>query len=150
MSEADDAAGGEWAAIRLAYIGGDLVEALAMRFGVSQGEIAERVRDENWRRRSRNRAKQRKEILDAMFRIFEGQLADFEIRIAITARQANKEIDMTSKDREMTALANMARTFEKLIELDKAQPGEREEMSEKETAEIRAKLAKRIDQYLNR
>lgn len=147
MDEADGPASGDWASVRLAYTGGDPIEALAARFVVPQEAIAERVRQEDWRRRGRNRTDQRQTILDAMFRILERQLVEMETRLWARAHAEEKDNDMASKD--MAALANMARTLEKLLEFEKVDPGARKPMTEKQSEELRAKLAKRIEQYLS-
>lgn len=129
-----------WGAVRAQYVAGDAtLNALAARHGVTVEAILARALRCKW---------------DG------GQRADeFDRRILIRRLAWALEQRVTSlvddqreaTDKDAALLANLTRTLEKLIELDKQEGGSHEpEQESAEMRDIRLKLEKRIDALTKR
>lgn len=129
----------DWDAIKAAYEDRTItVVDLLVRHKISgtllYGEAARR----GWKLRRPNRIASRRSLLFRMRRMLELQIA-------------HMEMNMTGFDeKEVALLGNMARTLEKLTELDlKSQPKKPDQKRSREMIELRKKLADRIDYLRN-
>lgn len=147
----------DWAALRRAYVSGsEPVPAICARHGVTRHALYRRLEAENWPRRSqmgKSVARQgtgsgdagaRAALLASLYRRLERHLSS----PGEDAGEAGEGSEATS-EREARTLATLARTLEKLIELEdglKRQAGDKEEGAgdERDIERLRAELARRF------
>jgi uncharacterized membrane protein YgaE (UPF0421/DUF939 family) len=136
MDEETARPGVDWLAIRIAYEARDCTEEeLRRQHGVTEGQIRYRREKENWVKRS-TRKIERGTLITRMMSVLARQ-------VSILERQMNGQID-----KEAALLGTMTKTLEKLMELERADAAQRP--SQKDLTELRAKVAKRIEQLTRR
>lgn len=128
--------GPDWAAIRTAYeTTPERLTQLAARFGVHWQAINARVQRESWKQHVAGTGGDRQSLIDRLIKMLERQIAYLEAAMK------------TSDEKEVTLLGNMARTLEKLIDLDAKLAGKKpDKKRDRELEDIKRKLADRIDQ----
>lgn len=126
----------DWAAIRAEYENTKLtVETIMDKHGVSRTRLYAMAQAEEWTPRQSFDRSGRRGVIARMRRVLERQLTFMEA-----------EMDGSS-DKEVALLGNMVKTLEKLIELDaKDKQKEPSKQQSREMAQLRQKLAARIDQ----
>ena len=133
----DDGMKAFWAAVQVDYEGRELtLEAVAMRHGLTVGKLAYAARQLGWARRYLKHLNLENSI-KRMFRVLETHL----IRLEAT------EVTMkTESTKEITLLANMCKTLERLIEIDNARPVQKRTGKQgKEMTELTNQLVRRIE-----
>jgi replicative superfamily II helicase len=136
MDELGQTAEVDWVAVRIAYEARDETEAqILRRFGITPSKLRHHREKEQWIKRSA-RTVERGTLVMAMMRVLARQ-------ITILERQMTGTID-----KEATLLGTMAKTLEKLMELEKADAAQRP--AQKDLTELRNKVAKRIEQLTRR
>lgn len=132
MSEAGQTDAVDWVAVRIAYEARDETEVqIRQRFSITEGKLRRRREKEHWIKRSA-RTIERGTLVMAMMRVLARQ-------ITILEKQMTGPID-----KEATLLGTMAKTLEKLMELEKADAAQRP--TQKDLTDLRNKVAKRIEQ----
>jgi len=128
--------GPDWAAIRTAYeTTPERLTQLAARFSVHWQAINARVLKEGWKQHDAGRSGDRQSLIDRLITMLERQIGYLEAAMK------------TSDEKEVTLLGNMARTLEKLIDLDAKVAGKKpDKKRDRELEDIKRKLADRIDQ----
>lgn len=126
----------DWNAVRAEYEGSaDSIAAIARRHGVTPAAVSWRVTRDLWTKRYHSGRAERSTLVDRMFRVLDRQIMQLEKQMT----------DMG--DKEAALLGTMARTLEKLMELDAGAGGTKAKRSQsKDIKDLREKLAKRIDQ----
>ena len=130
----------DWDAVRADYEGfrGTIAE-ICVRYGISKSALEYRQHGGNWVSRRPKTSVGRSTLIARMFKVLERQVAQLE----------NEK--MTGSDKEVTVLGNLTRTLDKLIEIDTARrPQAANTPQAKDMAELRTKLAERIDQLKQR
>ena len=126
----------DWAAIRRAYEhGGDTVEAIARDHGLSLSSIYWRAKQDKWaRRRKGGQRRRRADLIGRLYELFERQMSQIET-------------DMTGQgDKEAQLLGHLARTLEKLIELETDKTVQKtNDQPARDMANLRSELAARIE-----
>lgn len=125
-----------WAAIRADYEADrEPVKAVAERYGVTEPTLYHHAQKEGWIMRQSVRNTARPALIERMAKLLERQIAHLEK-------------NMTPGDeKEVGLLGNMARTLEKLIDLDRKEDGKApDKKRDREIDVLREKLAARIDQ----
>lgn len=132
--------GDVWATIRARYIAGEVtLNDLAARYGVTVEAILERALRCKWEGGPRADELDRRILIRRL---------TWALEQRVTAL-IDSEREATDKDAVL--LANLTRTLEKLIELDKQEGGSHEpEQESAEMRDIRLKLEKRIDALTKR
>lgn len=133
-----------WAQVRDAYENSSRSLAeLAETFGVSRSAILWRAKRDGWKRRHRIGNVQRPTIIKRLFRMLEMQVMHLE-----TEMDDMVKTDTRSGEREMQLLGKLAGNLEKLVKLDQTTSGssKRRERTAKEIADMRNKLAKRLEE----
>ena len=126
----------DWVAVRIAYEAREETEvAIRKRFGITENRLRRRREKELWIKRSARRV-ERGTLVMAMMRLLARQ-------IVILEKQMNGPID-----KEAALLGTMAKTLEKLMELEKADAAQRP--AQKDLTDLRNKVAKRIEQLSRR
>lgn len=146
----------DWDEIRLRYEAGvEPVGTLCAVAGISESGLRYRARKEGWRRRRRRGSETRLDIqamaeveavpdraslVERLSRVLNKQIADVEERIAALGDGS------ADGEREARTLSVLARTLEKLIEIDEAaeKSGDKEKVSERERDSFRAELTRRL------
>lgn len=126
----------EWLAIRVDYEANiETVKAIALRHAISEPAIQYHVGREGWIRRQSVRNTERPALIERMAKMLERQIAHLEK-------------NMTPGDeKEVALLGTMARSLEKLMDLDRKGVGKApDKKRDREIGELRQKLAARIDQ----
>jgi len=125
----------DWDGVRSAFEGGDAtLNAMAARFGTTVGAIAERARRNKWKGVPRAEETDRRLLV-------RGLMWALEQRIDLMGESLR-----TGNDKEAALLGNLARTLEKLIDLDKREASYKGgDIETAEMRDIRIKLEKRID-----
>lgn len=132
----DEASEVDWHGLRIAYEARDETEAeLRARFGVSEGQLRYRRERENWVKRSARKI-ERGTLIAKMMRVL-------ALQLSILEKQMKEPVD-----KEAALLGTMAKTMEKLMELEKADAAQRP--AQKDLTELRRKVAKRIEQLTRR
>jgi hypothetical protein len=133
LGQADEV---DWVAVRIAYEARDETEAqILRRFGITPSKLRHHREKEHWIKRSA-RTVERGTLVMAMMRVLARQ-------ITILERQMTGPID-----KEATLLGTMAKTLEKLMELERADAAQRP--AQKDLTDLRNKVAKRIEQLTRR
>jgi hypothetical protein len=135
LAELDNPAPGfDWVRVRHGYeVGRMTIKALCTKYGVTADAIQQERERSGWRRR-RIATPNRSSLINRMFRLLDRQITQLEETMA------------KSGDKEVAVLGNLARTLEKLIEIDDAeQPKRSTKAHSKDMQDIRRKLEKRID-----
>lgn len=129
--------GGEpdWNAIRVEYEDGTMpVTEIVETFGITQRLLRRRRMDEGWRlRHTRGTGAGHEALINKLFGLFENQIVQMS--------------DLADEDRalEVQALGHMARTLDKLIELDLAnRTARRNKPSNHQLEDMRKRLSRRI------
>jgi len=128
----------DWTTIEIDYSNGDLsVASICQKHKISYSCLNKARRRFGWPARYRQRTSQRQKLIARMFNVFENQIKQIE----------SNEMNL-SGDKEVALLGNLARTLEKLIELDAKQlSATKPEIGEnKDMKVLREKLAARINQ----
>ena len=146
----------EWDEIRLRYEAGvEPVGALCAAAGISESGLRHRARKDGWRRRRRRGSETRLDLqaltdaeavpdratlVERLSRVLNKQIADVEDRIAVLSDGS------ADGEREARTLSVLARTLEKLIEIDEAaeKSGDKEKVSERDRDSFRAELTRRL------
>ena len=98
-----------WAAIRHAYLHGDCtVNQICARFKLSRTRFYKEARSQNWPTRTSRSIKHDADFVDQMMGVLARQLIQLDGRIS------------TDKSVDAVALGNIAKTYEKIQELTKA------------------------------
>ncbi len=129
----------DWPNIRQAYESGEgTIARICEQFAVTKGALEYRARRDRWIGRQARDANARSLLLGRMFKVLDGQVQHLE------------SADMTSNvEKQTVLLGTMAKTLEKLIELDHADRGNKP-AQKKDIRDLRNKLAARIDQLKQR
>jgi hypothetical protein len=151
----EEEAGPDWAALRAAYVSGSApVPEICARHGVTRHALYQRIDAENWPRRSDRRIgsrdagakgdSARAALLASLYRRLERHLG-----APSEGSGEAGEGGEAANEREARTLATLARTLEKLIELEdglKRQAGGKEEGvgDERDIERLRAELARRF------
>lgn len=129
-----------WAAIRHAYeTSPETVADICVHYGVTVSALQWQRKHHHWPRRNGSVALQRPDLIARLFRVFEQKLDELEGQMGQTG------------EKEVQLLGNLARTLEKLIELDtrEAIPKSNEHRPS-DMADLRKKLTQRIGQLEGR
>lgn len=126
----------DWRAIRFDYEHSELsVTQIEERYDVSRPTIYAHAGREEWALRRPSRQTGRKALIHRLIVMLERQIRHLEINMS------------GSDEKEVTLLGNMARTLEKLIDLDRKNEGDKpDKKRDREIDDLRQKLADRIDQ----
>jgi hypothetical protein len=128
----------DWAAIRYAYEdGSETVMALCQRFGITRWQLERRQRTEGWPGRRPSRQQRYRAALAGLFQVLEQQVA----RMA-----AGEKLG----DRETQQLGDLIKNYEKMTSFDTEATKTEAAPPPRDIAELRSKLAKRIDQFRRR
>jgi hypothetical protein len=135
-----------WAQVRVAYEAGELsISEIAAAFGVSRSAILWRAKRDLWRRGNKktNIATDRQIIIRRLFRMLEMQVMHLEMEM-----DDMTETESRSGEREIELLGKLAANLDKLVKLDgvASAPSKRRERTAKEIADMRNKLARRLDE----
>ncbi len=128
----------DWKTIETEYLQGDLSVALICeKHNISSSCLNNARRRLGWPGRYQQRTTQRQKLIGRMFNVLENQIKQIE----------SKQMNL-SGDKEVALLGNLARTLEKLIELDAKQLlASKPDIGEnKDMKALRQKLALRINQ----
>lgn len=155
----------DWATIRRLYESGSPgVAAICAAAGIGTGALYRRARKENWqrrrddktgaKRRGRRTAKPRRKgeaapeaprkvdrsgLIRRLYAALERQVREVEARLAAEDGPAS------AGERDARTLSNLARTFEKLMEIDGGGAEAHDEGGARDIDALRKELAKRID-----
>lgn len=130
----------DWAAVRRAYEeSAETLKQICERFGVTKGQLEHRQKKQRWPSRRSTMRDRQESTLGRLFGVLEQQVT----------KLANAGGE-TLGDKEAQQLTELTKNFEKLAHLasddSKAElPPQRRDIND-----IRAKLAKRIDQFKRR
>ncbi|WDR06408.1 hypothetical protein PSQ90_02765 [Devosia rhodophyticola] len=127
----------DWVAIRAAYESREMSPAaICEQYGITIFQLRYRRQKENWLD-CRTKVQGRGPIINRMLRVLDQQ-------VRVLEKQMPQSID-----KEAALLGTMAKTLEKLIEIEKAERSS-EPVQKKDISELRNKLARRIDQLKQR
>jgi hypothetical protein len=131
---ADEDGGRDWEAVRLDYEASALtLKAIAERYGMHPSTLGAYARRLGWKPRYHT-APQRGPIIQRMLRIVEMHVSQLEQTMTAPT------------DKEAALLGSLARTLDKLIELDNAEKGRTaKDRKAGDLASLRAQLARRIE-----
>ena len=126
----------DWDLVRADYEGGDeTVLEIAQKYGTTTARINVRKHRDGWIARNRGRST-RRDILARVYRILDGQ-----------TRKMEMAMDDGKETYGMSDLANVTRTLEKLIVLNRTEDKRKRNPPESAVMKaLREKLADRIDQ----
>jgi len=134
-----------WRRIQTAYEAGELsVTEIATSFGVSRSRLLWRAKRDLWKRRNRTQTgADRATIIRRLFRVLEMQVMHLEAEMDDMNRNETR-----SGEREIELLGKLAANVDKLIKLETAtaRPEKEDGYTDQELAEMRDKLARRLDQ----
>jgi hypothetical protein len=140
MHDGDESIGPRsWADIREAYESGDgTIAEICQRFEVTKGAFEYRCRRDDWLMRSERDPSARSLLLGRIFKVLDQHITRLE------------RLSMDEQDGKEVGLLSVAvRTFEKLDELNRGDPGNAPKQK-KDMRDLRDKLARRIDQLKQR
>lgn len=125
----------DWAQIRADYEARIIpLTDLWKRHDIGRTELENRIRQENWPRRTKPRSASRSALISRLYRLLERQIAQLEINMDIPG------------DKEVTVLGNLTRNLEKLVELDLKEKGRKRPANRRDDIDaLRQKLADRIE-----
>jgi len=129
----------DWVVIRHAYETNDgTIAAICARFGVTKSQLERRYRKERWVSRQAKLVDRRGSTRERLFSVLERQVS----------KLAN-EAGTTLGEKEAQQLTELIKNFDKLASMEAAAttggPAQKKDM-----ADLRDKLAKRIDQFKRR
>jgi hypothetical protein len=134
-----------WRRVRTAYEAGELaVTEIEATYGVSHSALQWRARRDLWKRRNRTQTgADRPTIIKRLFRVLEMQVMHLEAEM-----DDMNESKTRSGEREIELLGKLAANVDKLIKLEAAtaRPEKDDGYTDQEVAEMRIRLAKRLDQ----
>lgn len=126
-----------WDDIRVEYEGRQFLPAtICKRYGITLSQLRYRREVEGWLS-ARARIVRHEDIVAHMLKVLDKQI-----------RQLERAVDEPI-EKQANALSTHVKTLDKLIELGAARPNA-EPASKKDVADLRTKLAKRIEQFQNR
>lgn len=133
----DDGQGRNWATIRQEVETGDSTYiAICRRHRISRGELQRRIRENRWSAPETDDLASRRILVDGLYWALE-RLID---------RMGETELGLDAS-REAAVLHRLARTLEKLIEIDGRSTGRKPNAREsREMAELKTKIAERLDE----
>ena len=138
MDEQDDVAAApqrDWASIRAAYESGEgTIASICERFDVTKGALEHRSEIDRWVPRNARHANFRSVLLGRMFTVLDKQV-----------QQLAKDDMEKGIDKQAALLGTMAKTLEKLMELDRLDRGNAPKQK-KDMRELRERLVRRIDE----
>lgn len=136
-----------WAAIRLRYEQAtETVAQIAADIALTPHKLTLRARAEGWTMRSTSRKKSQstRETIKRLKELLQNRLAHMETQISILGN----DISALESEREIRATSTLARTLEKVLELEHKERKQRQHLSRKtrklDDAE-RDELAKRLE-----
>lgn len=127
----------DWEAVRAAVEIGDMTRmAICRAFRISRGELARRIKANKWDAPERDAAQDRSLLLDGLFWALERQI------------ERLGEAAMTDALKEAAVLQRLAKTLDDLMRLEDRNFGSvpRSARQTREMAELRQKIARRIDE----
>lgn len=134
-----------WRRVQTAYEAGEVsVTEIAASFAVSRSSLLWRAKRDLWKRRNRTQTgADRPTIIRRLFRVLEMQVMHLEAEMDDMNRSETR-----SGEREIELLGKLAANVDKLIKLETAtaRPEKDDGYSDQELAEMRDKLARRLDQ----
>jgi hypothetical protein len=130
----------KWQDVRYAYEHSDeTIKQICERFGVTKGSLEHHYRQQRWVSRRSNIEQRRLSTLERLFAILDLQVAKLG---AVSST--------TLGDKEASQLSEMIKNFDKLSTMRGQQTQKGGAVEDKATAELRIKLAERIDQFNRR
>ena len=134
-----------WRRIQVAYEAGELsVSEIAASFGISRSAMQWRAKRDLWKRRNKTQTStDRPSIIKRLFRVLEMQVMHLELEMDEMTKTETR-----SGEREIELLGKLAANLDKLVKLETAtaRPEKDDGYTDQEVAEMRNKLAKRLDQ----
>jgi len=134
-----------WRRVQLAYEAGEIsVTDVAAAFGVSRSALQWRAKRDLWKRRNKTQTgADRSSIIKRLFRVLEMQVMHLELEMDEMTKTETR-----SGEREIELLGKLAANVERLTKLETAtaKPEKDDGYTDQEVAEMRIKLAKRLDQ----
>lgn len=120
------------------------LKAIGAEVGVSNAAICNRAAHEGWirfagarkSRRQLPKIPSRAELIARLYRAFEKQIEEVEARFGEASADAGEQ--------DARTLGTLARTLEKLIELDREQTGDRDKEEPADLARLRQTLSDRL------
>jgi hypothetical protein len=138
----------KWREVQQAYEATEQpVSAVALSFGITRAALLWRAKRDGWKRRYRVGRSEPPTIIRRLFRLLEMQVLHLEMEL-----DAMSKTQTRSGEREIELLGRLAANLEKLTKLETAQarPDKDEIYTDQEVAQMRNKLAKRLDQLKQR
>jgi hypothetical protein len=127
----------DWDAVRVVVESGKMTRiGICRRFGVSRAEIARRIKANRWDAPERDDAQDRSLLLDGLSWALEQQIDQLGV------------LKLADPVKEAAVLHRLASTLETIVKLgDKASVvGQRTPRQSKELAELKLKIARRLDE----
>jgi len=131
----DQQTGHDWAAIQSAYEAGQIsVGAICQKHAMSKTVLYAAVHEGGWIMRTAGAPVQRQALITRLFKVLDRQINQMETTMTKTG------------DREVSLLGNLAKTLEKLIEIeDRERKVRKTPQNSREMAELRSRITQRID-----
>lgn len=126
----------DWPAIRADYENESItIDQIVRTYNVSKPTLYKYIEAKNWPKRRPDRPVSRRTLINRMLKMLDFQTIQMEERMT------------GSDEKEVSLLGNMARTLEKLIDIDRKDAERQPSVKRsREMIELRQKLAARIDQ----
>ena len=125
--------------MRVFYEAGATQQQTAEKFGTSRSAIGALAKRQGWEQRQVPAKVQPRSLTQRMLQVLERQIVKLETEMT------------DAGDKEVALLGNMARTLEKLIEIDGETRGSRSgDTQRKDMSDLRRKLGERIEQLKRR
>lgn len=130
----------DWAAVRRAYEqSNETLKQICDRFGVTKGQLEHRQKKERWPSRRSTHRERQDSTLERLLSVLEKQVT----------KLANASGE-TLGDKEAQQLTELTKNFEKLAHLASDEAKAELPPQRRDIKDIRAKLAKRIEQFKRR
>jgi transposase-like protein len=125
----------DWAAIQRAYETGQLsIQAICRHYNIPKSTLYTAVHQRGWTMRKALPPAGRGALIDRLFRVLDRQITTLETTMT------------KNGDKEVSLLGNLAKTLEKLIEIeDRERKGRKTPQNSREMAELQSRIAQRID-----
>ncbi len=127
----------DWEAVRVAVEAGEMTRvAICRKYRISRGELVRRIKANKWDVPERDDALDRSLRLDGLFWALERQIDNLG------------DAELTDATKEAAVLQRLASTLDDLVRLSDKNAGSapRSARQTKEMAELRQKIARRIDE----
>ena len=136
----------DWEAVRADYEEGIIpLQTIQKHYDITAAQLRYRTERDGWTRRVNRHRVNRDKLIERMLKVLDQLIGQLEAKM-----QTLKDGTSATPDKDTTLLSNMAKTMEKLLQLDAERKGRTEPAEKVNIEDLRERLAERLEQLARR